>query len=1187
MGVSWTKEQRDVIDSRDNNLLVSAAAGSGKTAVLVERIIARLTSETAPMDVDRLLVVTFTEAAAAEMKSRIRDAIEAILEQHPENEHMQRQAALIHSARIMTIHSFCLSVIRDHFPAIDLDPGFRTAEEGELKLLKHDVLEQLLEEQYAAGDAEFVHFVEYFAAGRDDKKLEELILNLYEFSRSYPNPGKWFNDCLEAYQVESVEALEQTAFIKAARSNIDLYLEDACALLERGMSICAEADGPQPYEAALQSDLKSVKQLKAASGFLELNESAGNFQWERLASIRKKEKETISEEKIEQVKAIRNEVKELIGNLQKYYFYETNQTYFADMKLCYPVVKVLVGLAVQFETGFAQKKREKYIIDFSDMEHLALAILAREEEGGYVPSEAARSYQEQLDEVMIDEYQDSNMLQEVILNSVSGISQGRYNLFMVGDVKQSIYRFRRALPELFMEKFEQYPSTEHCRRIDLHKNFRSRREVLDSVNYIFARIMTKALGGITYDRTAELNVGADYQEQPGNETEVILLHTDLDDDAVPDANETIREMEARAAARRIKELLKNQLVLDKETGTYRPAGYRDIVILMRSLKGWTSVFADILNREGIPTYTGSKEGYFATPEIGILLNYLRLLDNQKQDLPLASVLKSPIGGLTNEELGSIKSSYQQMRFHDAVAVYENEGTDEQLKQKLTNVLGQIRAFREILPYTAIHVLLLKVIQETGYGEYMESLPGGAQRKANIDMLVEKAIAYEATSYKGLFHFVRYIEQLEKYEVDYGEASLTDEQTDAVRLMSIHKSKGLEFPIVIVAGMSKKFNTQDSSATLVAHQNLGIGIDAIDLEVRTKTPSLLKKIIQKEVALENLGEELRVLYVALTRAKEKLIMLGTVKKWEDKEQAYELKSQGKQQTLSFGSLTKANNYFDWVLPVLLHLDDEVPILLTHLYLTDVVAAETAEESGDQMAAAALAEWDTTCVYDQAYKEQLENQFAFSYPETDARQLKLKYTVSELKRLGGSPEEAGEVLFEEPDIIPLVPKFLTEETELKGASRGSAYHKLLELIDFTVDYDAETLEETIAALAETGKLSSEMKDCIRTEDILRFLKSPLAVRMQKAARHGMLKCEQPFVIGTDGGYLVQGIIDVYFEEKDGLVIADYKTDRATHGGELREKYHVQLDYYAQALTRLTQREVKEKIIYAFAIHEEVSI
>ena len=1185
MGMSWTKEQRMVIDTRNANMLVSAAAGSGKTAVLVERIITRLTSTEQPLDVDRLLVVTFTEAAAAEMKGRIRDAIDKILEEYPENEHMQRQAALIHSARIMTIHSFCLSVIREHFHTIDLDPGFRTAEEGELKLLKHDVLEELLELHYEAGEEDFLKFVECFASGRDDKKLEEILLNLYEFSRSYPNPSQWFTECLEVYGAKDEETFEQTRFVGAARRNIERYLEDALHLVDQGLALCYAEDGPTVYAAALEADREGILDLKEADTFLDMNQKAAVFKWERLASLRKKE--GISEQKMDQVKAIRSDVKELIGDLKKYYFYTDNQSLFHDMQECYPVVQVLTGLVAEFEAAFTNKKRERNIIDFSDMEHLALRILTREEAGELVPSEAAEGYQEQLSEIMIDEYQDSNMLQEVILTSVSSVRCGIYNIFMVGDVKQSIYRFRLAKPELFMEKFEAYPTADHCCRIDLHKNFRSRLEVLDSVNFIFEQVMTKELGGITYDSTARLNVGAAYETRSGNETEVILVHTDGIKDAEVEIEDSERELEARAAARRIKELMKDQQIRDKDSGEYRPIRYRDIVILTRSLKGWTNVFADILKREGIPTYTGSKEGYFETLEIGILLNYLRVLDNQKQDLPLASVLKSPIGGLTNGHLATIRSKYPELLFHEAVTAYAKGEGEPELIVKLRSVLDQIEEYRRILPFTAIHVLLWKIIKETGYGEYMAALPGGAQRKANIDMLVEKAIAYEATSYKGLFHFVRYIEQLQKYEVDYGEASLTDEQADAVRLMSIHKSKGLEFPVVIVAGMSKPFNTQDSRAKIVVHPNLGIGIDAVDLKDRTKSPSLLKKVIQKELILENLGEELRVLYVALTRAKEKLIMLGTVKEWEKRQQADELIRSQPGTTLSFGRLAGAGSYYDWVLPSLVRMDPSLPLTIRHLQAETIAAAESSEAAGDLLAAEALREWDTRKTYDEEFAKQLEEQFSYQYPYSEEKQLKLKYTVSELKQLGGSPEETGELLFEEPEIIPLIPKFLTEETEMAGASRGSAYHKLLELLDFTVSYDRGGLLKALDDFEKRGLLSREMKECIRPEDILQFLSSDLAGRMQAAAKQGMLKSEQPFVIGVDAGYLVQGIIDVYFEEEDGLVIADYKTDRVDSGAQLREKYHVQLDYYAQALEKLTLKKVKEKIIYAFAVHEEVEI
>lgn len=1187
MGVKWTAEQQEVIDARDVNLLVSAAAGSGKTAVLVERIITQLTRRESPLNVDRLLVVTYTDAAAAEMKDRVRDAIVRVLDERPDDVHMQRQATLIHSARIMTIHSFCLSVIREHFHQIDLDPGFRTAEEGELKLIKHDVVRAILEHHYAEEKPEFQRFVESFVSGRDDQKLEEIILRLFEFSLSYPNQEKWLNECVKSYDIQGSEDLNQSTFAKKALQNIRHYLADAIDLISQAIALIDSPNGPGVYRAALKSDDLILSEIAAQKSLSALSQKMGEIAWKRLPPLRKSEE--VDEEKAALVKTLREDVKGIIKDLQKYYFYADSEKLWMDMKDSGPVVQVLVDLVIEFSQAFAKRKRSKNIIDFSDMEHLALKILAREEEEGFVPSEAAEEYQEQLSEIMIDEYQDSNLLQEVILSSVSSVNRGRYNIFMVGDVKQSIYRFRLARPELFMEKFAAYPEKEHCRRIDLHKNFRSRSEVLSSVNHIFRQIMTADLGGIVYDKTAELNVGAEYEDCTGKETEAILVHTDWPEDESEnlDRDETERELEARAIAQRIKELVRTELVRDSQSGLKRPACYRDIVILTRSIRGVQNVFAEVLKEEGIPTYTDSKEGYFETMEIGLLLDYLKVLDNKRQDLPLAAVLRSPLAGLSDEALAVIRSTYPDLSFYDAVIRYKEEGEDQQMVEQLSRCFKSIEAYRSILPYTAIHVLLWRIINETGYGDYMSALPGGSQRKANIDMLIEKAASYETTSYKGLFHFVRYIEQLKKYEVDYGEASLTDGQMDAVRLMTIHKSKGLEFPIVIVGGMSKRFNTQDVRDKIVVHPDLGIGIDAIDLKRRTKSAAFLKKVIQKEVLLENMGEELRVLYVALTRAKEKLIMVGTVSRWEEKTKRYGMNSGQEQRPLRYTQLSKAKTYYDWVLPVLTAADSEVPAVIRHWHPEDMVAREAAEAAGEGLTKAMLINWDTKRTYHEEFKERLSQQFNYIYAYAEDKKLKLKYTVSELKQMGGSPEEMGELLYEEPDVVPMIPKFLMAQAELSGASRGSAYHKALELLDLAYDYTKEQLKVQLDCFAAEGKLTSEFRDCIRIDDLISFLSTHTAARMRKAAGSGRLWREQPFVLSSQEGYLVQGIIDVFFEEDDGLVVLDYKTDRIKSGAELRDKYHVQLDYYGRALEQLTGKKVKQKLIYAFHVGEEVEI
>lgn len=1249
MGVTWTKEQQSVIDLQNRNILVSAAAGSGKTAVLVERIIKMLTREENPLDVDRLLIVTFTEAAAAEMKERIRGAVEKKLAERPDNEHLKQQETLIHNASITTIHSFCLSVIREHFHRIDLDPSFRIGEEGELKLLKQDVLEQVLESWYEEGTPEFLDFVESYARGRDDRKVEELIVKLYEYSRSYPDPEEWLAGCMDAYQVTCEEELLGTDYFQKAREQVRLAMESARRVQRQAIELCREPDGPYMYEDMLTDDLRKVERFKNASTYSEYWDAAANLTWMRLAANKDKQ---VSSKKAEQVKDLREEIKSIWKDIAEQYFSEDIEEVLKGCALAGPMMETLARLTRDFGAAFEEAKRERNLIDFDDMEQYALRILTYKENGKFIPSKVAEEYQEQFQEVMIDEYQDSNLIQEAILTSVSTVSKGRNNIFMVGDVKQSIYRFRLSRPELFMEKAETYRMYEGAgsddgkQRIDLHKNFRSRSEVLESVNYIFRQIMTKALGGISYDDRAALYTGASYPEAEihAYDTEVLLVDTALDEETAAQAKElskgegeetlTERQMEARAVARRIKELLGNQKVTDKESGKLRPARYGDIVILTRSIKGWSDVFQEVLEAEGIPVYAGTKEGYFETREIGVLLDYLRVLNNRKQDIPLAAVLASYFGGFTDEELAWIKASYPGKRFYESVALYAAEEIgdtdsavnmktagaaanakeaggrdagikDKRLQAKLAACLNEMEYFRKKTPYTAIHELLWEILDRTGYGDYVAALPGGEQRRANVDMLVEKAMTFESTSYKGLFNFVRYIEQLQKYDVDYGEANLSDENSDTVRMMSIHKSKGLEFPIVIAAGMGKRFNQQDARGSVLVHAGLGVGLDAVDLKKRTKGATFLKRVIQKEEILETLGEELRVFYVALTRAKEKLILTGALKNPAEKLESCLLLKDREGGALSFGRLSSASGYLGWLLPAVAGSEGKAPIQTRIWTIGDIVYGEVKEEAEAAFTRQALLAWDTDKTYDPKMKEALEQQFSYVYPYADMEGCKLKFTVSELKKreyakdlAGEELTEDGEMLYGEPEVVPLFPRFRQQEEELTGASRGSAYHRALELLDFARDYDGRTMKAAVEEMARSGRMSDEMAACIRMNDLLSFLNSNAGERMKAAAKKGLLYKEQPFVLGVDmqdiypeaegaETILVQGIIDVYFEEEDGLVVLDYKTDRVSCGDKLREKYHSQLAYYAKALERLTGKNVKEKIIYSFTLKEEIPV
>ena len=1196
MGVNWTKEQKKVIDLRNRNILVSAAAGSGKTAVLVERIIKMLTDENNPVDVDRLLIVTFTEAAASEMKERILSAIEKALEENPENVHLQKQATLIHSSLITTIHSFCLSVIREHFHVIDLDPGFRIAEEGELTLLKQDVLEKMLEDKYEEGKDEFIQFTEKYSSGKNDKGIEELILKLYDYSRSYPQADKWLDECLLMYR----DINEDNHIVSMIMDIAKEKCEDMSIMAEECMSICEMSAGPYMYAEAVEDDMALIDKLQRCSTFNEFYDAIGSVKWKRLST---KKDDSVYTELKDRVKKIRDNIKKIVKDLSEKYFYSDIKDIGAELKNVSVSVEVLVNLVKEFAVRLAVEKKSKNMIDFGDMEQFALNILTEEKDGSLVPSAIAKEYQDRFYEVMIDEYQDSNFIQETILTSVSKVTLGHNNIFMVGDVKQSIYRFRLSRPELFMEKYDTYSLDDSDKqRIDLDKNFRSRKEVLESVNFIFRQIMRKGLGNVEYDKPAFLNPGASYEDQVDekgesiNNAELIILEKDPEKDSV--------EEEARLIAGRIHSLLREGRVLDKKTGEYRKPEYKDIVILTRSAKSIAPVFSKVLADEGIPLYYGSSEGYFEAYEVSILLDYLKILDNYRQDIPLSAVLTSVFAGLDAGELGKIKEMFPDVCYHDAVKLYiekceEEKDTESQLYKKLKGFMDRMLYYRSIVPFTPIDRLLTYIKEDTGFGVYVSSMPGGAKREANIDMLIEKASAFEKTSYKGLFNFVRYINQIRKYDVDYGEAEIDDENSNTVRLMTIHKSKGLEFPIVFVSAMGRNLNKSDVRSNMTIHPVLGVGLDSIDIEKRTKSPVILKKLIQEETLKESLGEELRVLYVALTRAKEKLIMTGVYKDAVEiiENEISSCNDPSSREPLGYFVLSKANCYLDWIIPLIGRITEDVPVKVSVLssdkdddventYVMDMFSRDDVEDI------------DTSLVYNNEIKEKLNDHLGFVYPFKNDGRCKMKFTVSELKKLTYEKEMSEQVIpdseenmFETDEMEHVIPSFIKEDKTLKGAGRGSAYHRLMELHDFLGSSDYNTVKEELDKFVKEGYMTSDMADCIYIKDIVNFLKSDSGKRMSEAEKNNKLRKEQPFIMSVDAGtvydemkgagesVLVQGVIDVCFEEDGELVVLDYKTDNVEHMEELKERYHSQLDLYGQAVEKLTGKHVKEKIIYSF--------
>ena len=1226
MSVRWTEEQKKVIDVRNKNVLVSAAAGSGKTAVLVERILSLVCGEgedEKTLDVDRLLVVTFTKAAAAEMRERVGLALEKRLEADPENEHLQKQQTLIHSAQITTIDSFCQYVIRNYFHQIDLDPAFRIGDEGELKLLKGDVVQELLEEHYGAEDPEerarFTEFVEVYATGKSDVAIENLILQLYEFAVSYPYPKRWLAECMEPYRAQTEEDLERSPWMQFLMNYVNRTFADLEQEIRRMLDICHLPGGPYMYEDAVQADLLQVQELLSCRGYENIRERLTDLSFARLST---KKDPNVEEERKNQIKAFRESMKKSLKDLKEKFFNLPLTGVLDVIQKAAPTTAVLLSLTAEFADRYQEKKRLKNLADFPDLEHLALEILVEDVETGedsrmkIVPTDAARELSARYAQIMIDEYQDSNLIQEIILNSVSR-GQGIPNVFMVGDVKQSIYRFRLARPELFMEKYHTYPQSDEAAeiRIDLHKNFRSRREVLEGTNDVFEKLMTEAVGGITYDSAAALYLGAEMPEPESGINVPELLLLEKNKDSLPETEDTDqaeltdRELEAHAAADCIRRVMAEGKVWDREAGAFRSVRYGDIVILLRSLTGWGDVYARVLNAAGIPAHTESRTGYFTTIEIQTLLNLLRIVDNPRQDIPLAAVMKSMIGGFTDVELAKIKSAYPDVKFHEACRKYAEKKKKEnvkkqdakgkdaectievQIQEKLQTFFHNLRTYREHAEFLPIHELIEELLRITGYGDYLAAEPAGTQREANVRMLIERAIAFEKTSYRGLFHFVRYMEQLQSYKEDFGEAGILGENENAVRIMTIHKSKGLEFPVVIVAGLGKSFNRQDIRSRVVIHPELGVGVDWVDAELRTRTASLPKRVLQKALDLEMLGEELRVLYVAFTRAKEKLILLGSAAKLEEK--------MGK--SLSFRTISTAGTYLDWVLPAVAGSGEssfEVKTVTLEGQTEEALIRQMEKEEQWEI----FAHPEELPGTDDEYAKLLEKQLSDTYPWQEDITLQGKFSVSELKKMGQTEEEdADTLLYPAEEIVPYIPRFMSEKEPISGAARGTAYHRALECLDFRELYHSEKVKEGLARLVEEGRMTQEQADVVRPYDIYAFARTPLAKRMSAARAREEFHTEQPFVIrmpareleigcGSDEPVLIQGIIDAWFYEKNEngeneIVVVDYKTDFVKDGGELLKKYKKQLDYYQLTLERLTGKRVKEKIIYSFCLEEEI--
>ncbi|MDX5680469.1 helicase-exonuclease AddAB subunit AddA, partial [Clostridioides difficile] len=1139
----WTKEQLEVIESRECNLLVAAAAGSGKTAVLVERIIQMITSRENPIDIDKLLVVTFTNAAASEMRERIGDAIGKALDENPENKHLQNQLVLLNKSSITTIHSFCLDVIKSNFHRVSLDPNFRIGDQTECAILKQEAIEEVFEDLYEERDEGFLNLVESYAERGGDKEVQDIILGIYSFAMASPEPKKWLIDSAERFNIDENFDFSQSIWARAILDTVKIEINGLCLNMERALKEVESIEELETFAEKLSVEYKKIADISQAcnKSWDEAYKKMASMSFENyVKGVKRISKDAPSyiKESKEKAKTIRDKTKKSLESIVSATFNKDNDSIREEIKYLYNIVKPISNVVLRFEEEYSNKKREKGIIDFNDIEHFALNILTDvDEKGNIIPSDIAVGYRNKFYEIFIDEYQDSNLVQEVLLKAVANTETP--NRFMVGDVKQSIYRFRQAKPELFLQKYNNYNDKKGSshRKIMLYKNFRSREEVVDAVNYIFENIMNENIGEIEYTEKERLNLGANFNVDTdeksiiGGATEIHLIQKDnkLDDDIINDKDDRINnkeneieeeekldniQLEARMVGNIIKDLMKVnedgkiQKVYDKGIDGYRPVEFRDIVILLRATSAWAPVFADELMNMDIPTYADVGVGYFDTIEIKTILSLLQIIDNPMQDIPLISVLKSPIFGFTPEDLIDIRVQSKDKIFYEVLkstAEYdgftdsqnENESEfipSEECINKSKDFLIKLKEFKEKSMYMSTDEFIWYLYTRTGYYAYVGALPGGSQRQANLKVLFERAKQFEETSLKGIFNFVNFIEKLKKASSDMGSAKTLGENANVVRIMSIHKSKGLEFPVVICSAMGKNFNTQDFKKSILYHHNLGYGPQFVDYERRISFPSIAKEALKSKINIENLSEEMRVLYVAFTRAKEKLIITGSTRNIQDSIKRW---SNGVESldTISQYEILKGKNFLDWIMPcVLKHRDlsnllEEVGLdavfSVEHnskwygkLWNKNDILVEKKSDEEKESIEEILEKIDVDSP-DSNYYNEIEEKLNYIYPYEFSTRKPATISVTEIKKIQNNYEEELINTIFEQKVILKKPLFIQNEEErekISGTERGTIVHLVMEVLDLKNVSSVNDIKSQIRGFVSKGIITEKQASIV---------------------------------------------------------------------------------------------------------------
>lgn len=1259
--VRWTKEQRQVIDSRNTNLLVSAAAGSGKTAVLIERIIELVLDEKNPIDINKLLVVTFTKLAASEMRERVSKAIEKKLEENQENEHLQKQLLLLSGADITTIDSFCKDVLISYAHLVNLDSNIKVIDPSENEVLAKEVMQELFEELYENNDDSFLRLVDWYAKKNTDEGLLQLLLNVNNFVDSHPFPNIWLNEKAEFFNTNTKDGdfyLEN--YILDIAKDVDMDLEFFELSIKNNLKKIEDYPELEKYidiYNTLLDALSVVKEslkkfLKDNTKFEELKISTNEFLRLSFGSFRISKCD-------EEVKEIYNKVKKELDSI-KSEISESLKTLNLDIEnikresdLIYPYVRSISDVVIKFKEKFWERKQKFNYVDFADIEHLALEILVDiDEDGNIRPSKTALEYQEKYSEVFIDEYQDSNLVQEILLSAVAKEN----NRFMVGDVKQSIYRFRQADPSIFMEKYENYYRVEDDidsfnKKIMLYANFRSRKEILEGTNLIFSKIMKKETGELDYTVDERLNPMASFKESDenvGGAVEILLVDEKSDDEDEEDEiiltdeySEDFDEMksfklECIKIANTIYNMMNNKenpfKVYDKNLDDYRKVDYKDIVILMRSPSSNTKILEEVFLEYNIPIYAESTGGYFDTFEVDTIINLLKIIDNPMQDIPLISVMYSPIYNFTSTELSEIRLVDRELKFYELLMkILEDEDIEIRvnLKEKIAKFISDLKLFIQKKSLVSADELIWFLYKYTGYYNYVGLLDMGEQRKTNLMLLFEKAKNYEKNSYKGLFNFVNYIQKI-SLKSDVSEAKLISEDANVVRIMSIHKSKGLEFPIVFLANTNKKFNFRPDDSNLVLHQKLGFGVVVYDMDKKTSFNSIMKKKIEKFKKNEQIAEEMRLLYVAMTRAKEKLIITGRVKDYENlrEEISSGIDERG---NISNYKILKINNYLDWILSSINNLtvygtslnclgrkenflgnEDLKFQLNVNTKTEEFIEYQRIKE--EIKTNEIILDEDNIEVKQEmrTVKEFLEDRFNKEYVYKNVLNKPSSITVSEIKKMIQEEDEEKHQKYYKENFVLKTPSFIHQGEEKVGfnsAEKGTIFHLAMQLLDFSkfdtedVSKIREEIKSQINSFVEKNIMSLDEIETININWIVKFIKSDIFKEIYIANKFGKLfkekaidydiKLKNLFKDENIEEYekiMVVGIIDLFFENENGeIILLDYKTDYVTKENleEVKARYKVQLDLYKSAIEDISGKKVTKKGLYLFGINEFVEI